>query len=135
MTAETGTYRWMAPEVIEHKPYNEKADVFSFGILLWELLTAKVPYSDLTPLQAAVGVVHKGLRPVVPDSLPPRVSELLRQTWRTQPENRPSFKELQVMLSTAMQELQQQAQQQAQQEERRGGGFLSKIGLGGGKKQ
>lgn len=41
-TAETGTYRWMAPEVIEHKPYNCKADVYSFGILLWELLTGQV---------------------------------------------------------------------------------------------
>ncbi|AES59821.2 ACT-like tyrosine kinase family protein [Medicago truncatula] len=59
MTAETGTYRWMAPEVIEHKPYNQKADVFSFGIIIWELLTRKLPYEDLSPLQAAVGVVHK----------------------------------------------------------------------------
>ena len=42
MTAETGTYRWMAPEVIEHKPYDHKADVFSYGIVLWELLTGKV---------------------------------------------------------------------------------------------
>jgi serine/threonine protein kinase len=42
MTAETGTYRWMAPEVIEHKPYDEKADVFSFGVVMWELLTCKV---------------------------------------------------------------------------------------------
>lgn len=42
MTAETGTYRWMAPEVIEHKPYGEKADVFSFAIVIWELLTCKV---------------------------------------------------------------------------------------------
>ncbi|KAG6388486.1 hypothetical protein SASPL_149914 [Salvia splendens] len=66
MTAETGTYRWMAPEVIEHKPYSHKADVFSFGVMLWELLTGKVPYAQLTPLQAAVGVVQKqdlSLRP------------------------------------------------------------------------
>ncbi|KAF7126845.1 hypothetical protein RHSIM_Rhsim11G0194500 [Rhododendron simsii] len=59
MTAETGTYRWMAPEVIEHKPYDHKADVFSFGIVLWELLTGKLPHEYLTPLQAAVGVVQK----------------------------------------------------------------------------
>ena len=43
--------RWMAPEVIEHNPYGEKADVFSFGIVLWELLTGKVPYQEMTPLQ------------------------------------------------------------------------------------
>ncbi|XP_028056031.1 serine/threonine-protein kinase STY46-like isoform X3 [Camellia sinensis] len=47
MTAETGTYRWMAPEVIEHKPYDRKADVFSFGVVLWELLTGKVLSSSL----------------------------------------------------------------------------------------
>lgn len=61
MTAETGTYRWMAPEIIEHKPYGKKADMFSFGVVLWELLTGKVPYADMTPLQAAVGVVQKVL--------------------------------------------------------------------------
>ena len=44
-------HRWMAPEVIEHNPYGEKADVFSFGIVLWELLTGKVPYQEMTPLQ------------------------------------------------------------------------------------
>ncbi|KAH7525141.1 hypothetical protein FEM48_Zijuj06G0193600 [Ziziphus jujuba var. spinosa] len=56
MTAETGTYRWMAPEVINHQPYDQKADVFSFAIVLWELVTAKVPYDSMTPLQAALGV-------------------------------------------------------------------------------
>ena len=45
----------MAPEVIEHKPYDEKADVFSFAIVLWELLTCKVPYNEMTPLQVGRG--------------------------------------------------------------------------------
>ncbi|KAI9080454.1 hypothetical protein K1719_037568 [Acacia pycnantha] len=94
MTAETGTYRWMAPEIIEHKPYDQKADVFSFGITLWELLTRELPYSYLTPLQAAVGVVQKGLRPTIPKSTHPRLSELLQRCWQQDPKDRPEFSEI-----------------------------------------
>ncbi|GLT75297.1 hypothetical protein SLA2020_470310 [Shorea laevis] len=94
MTAETGTYRWMAPEVIEHKPYDHKADIFSFGILLWELLTGKLPYEFLTPLQAAVGVVQKGLRPTIPKNTTPKLAELLERCWRQDPTLRPDFSEI-----------------------------------------
>ncbi|CAA6666739.1 unnamed protein product [Spirodela intermedia] len=94
MTAETGTYRWMAPEVIEHKPYDHKADVFSFAIVLWELLTGKVPYEYLTPLQAAVGVVQKGLRPTIPKSTHPKLKELLERCWQQDPSERPDFSEI-----------------------------------------
>uniref|UniRef100_A0A453LI12 non-specific serine/threonine protein kinase n=1 Tax=Aegilops tauschii subsp. strangulata TaxID=200361 RepID=A0A453LI12_AEGTS len=94
MTAETGTYRWMAPEVIEHKPYDHKADVFSFGILLWELLTGKIPYEYLTPLQAAVGVVQKGLRPTIPKNAHAKLAELLQKCWQQDPAERPDFSEI-----------------------------------------
>ncbi|KAJ6927491.1 serine/threonine-protein kinaseY46-like isoform X2 [Populus alba x Populus x berolinensis] len=94
MTAETGTYRWMAPEVIEHKPYDHKADVFSFGIVLWELLTGKIPYEYLTPLQAAVGVVQKGLRPTIPKNTQPKLAELLEKCWQQDPALRPDFSEI-----------------------------------------
>ncbi|KAG4998684.1 hypothetical protein JHK85_030123 [Glycine max] len=76
MTAETGTYRWMAPEVIEHKPYDHKADVFSFGIVLWELLTGK------------------GLRPTIPKNTHPKFVELLERSWQQDPTLRPDFSEI-----------------------------------------
>ncbi|CAJ2675812.1 unnamed protein product [Trifolium pratense] len=94
MTAETGTYRWMAPEVIQHKPYNHKADVFSFGIILWELLTRKLPYEDLSPLQAAIGVVHKDLRPEIPRDTHPKLVELIHRCWHKDPCLRPDFSEI-----------------------------------------
>ncbi|KAF2314778.1 hypothetical protein GH714_033527 [Hevea brasiliensis] len=64
MTPETGTYRWMAPEMIQHRPYTQKVDVYSFGIVLWELITGMLPFQNMTAVQAAFAVVNKGVRPV-----------------------------------------------------------------------
>ncbi|XP_015160759.1 serine/threonine-protein kinase STY17-like isoform X3 [Solanum tuberosum] len=94
MTAETGTYRWMAPEVIEHRPYDHKADVFSFGIVLWELLSGEIPYAHLTPLQAAIGVVQQDLRPRIPEHAHPKLVELVEKCWQQDPTQRPDFSEI-----------------------------------------
>lgn len=91
----------MAPEVIEHNPYGERADVFSFGILLWELLTGRVPYQEMTPLQAAIGVVQKGLRPTIPPDCPAPLANIMRQCWAKNPKDRPSFESLKVGCSNA----------------------------------
>ncbi|XP_072950567.1 serine/threonine-protein kinase STY46-like isoform X1 [Typha angustifolia] len=106
MTAETGTYRWMAPEVINHQPYDHKADVFSFAIVLWELVTSKIPYDTMTPLQAALGV-RQGLRPVVPDITHPRLSDLMSRCWETVPARRPSFPEITVELKELLEQVQE----------------------------
>ncbi|XP_021844823.1 serine/threonine-protein kinase STY46 isoform X2 [Spinacia oleracea] len=97
MTAETGTYRWMAPEVINHQPYDQKADIFSFAIVLWELLTAKIPYENMTPLQAALGV-RQGLRPEIPQEIHPKLCNLMQRCWDTAPSNRPPFSIIRVEL-------------------------------------
>lgn len=124
MTAETGTYRWMAPEVIEHKPYDEKADVFSFAVVLWELLTCKVPYSDMTPLQAAVGVVQKGLRPPIPPQSPPALNQIMEACWDSSPAHRPTFKEL----TPRLQQLFEMAkEEEARKPQPKPGGLLSKL--------
>ncbi|XP_010520229.1 PREDICTED: serine/threonine-protein kinase HT1-like isoform X2 [Tarenaya hassleriana] len=56
---DPGTYRWMAPEMIKRKPYGRKADVYSFGLVLWEMVAGSIPYEDMNPIQAAFAVVHK----------------------------------------------------------------------------
>ncbi|XP_052487226.1 serine/threonine-protein kinase STY8 isoform X2 [Gossypium raimondii] len=104
MTAETGTYRWMAPEVINHQPYDQKADIFSFAIVLWELVTAKVPYDTMTPLQAALGV-RQGLRPDLPENAHPKLVDLMQRCWVATPDKRPSFSEITAQLETLFEEV------------------------------
>ncbi|XP_024401687.1 serine/threonine/tyrosine-protein kinase HT1 [Physcomitrium patens] len=89
--ADTGTYRWMAPEMISHKHYSKKVDVYSFGIVLWELVTGLVPYPDMTPVQVAYAVVNKNLRPPVDDDCPPALRHLMEHCWFANPERRPNF--------------------------------------------
>lgn len=99
MTAETGTYRWMAPEVISHQHYNHKCDVFSYGILLWELVSGgDIPYPGYTPLQAAVGVVQRGLRPTIPPSCHPVIAQVMQYCWQPDPNARPEFEQIVELL-------------------------------------
>ncbi|KMZ60519.1 Protein kinase family protein, putative, expressed [Zostera marina] len=105
MTAETGTYRWMAPEVINHQPYNEKVDIFSFAIVLWELTTSKVPYDTMTPVQAAIGV-RQGLRPTLQDNTHPKLQSLMQRCWDEVPSKRPSFSKLKIELEDFLQNFQ-----------------------------
>lgn len=58
---DPGTYRWMAPEMIKHKSYGRKVDVYSFGLILWEMVAGTIPYEDMNPIQAAFAVVNKVL--------------------------------------------------------------------------
>ncbi|VAH54802.1 unnamed protein product [Triticum turgidum subsp. durum] len=105
MTSENGTYRWIAPEVINHKAYDHKADVFSFAIVLWELVTSKVPYENMTPLQAALSV-RQGIRLVIPSSVHPRLSKLIQRCWGENPHTRPVFSEITAELQDILQTFQ-----------------------------
>jgi len=91
-----GTLPWMAPELLNGSSslVSEKVDVFSFGIVLWELLTGEEPYADLHYGVIIGGIVSNTLRPQVPDSCDPEWRSLMEQCWSTEPSERPSFTEI-----------------------------------------
>ncbi|KAE8977233.1 hypothetical protein PR001_g25186 [Phytophthora rubi] len=91
MTGNCGTVQWMAPEVLGNQKYTEKADVFSFGIVIWEIVTGECPYDGMSQIQAALGVLNRNLRPNIPRECPPFFSRLMKACWNRQPELRPSF--------------------------------------------
>ncbi|XP_022715867.1 serine/threonine-protein kinase HT1-like [Durio zibethinus] len=88
---DPGTYRWMAPEMIKRKSYGKKVDVYSFGLILWEMIAGTIPYEDMNPIQAAFAVVNKKLRPVIPGDCPPAMRALIEQCWSSHPDKRPEF--------------------------------------------
>ncbi|XP_058837677.1 mitogen-activated protein kinase kinase kinase 9 isoform X2 [Topomyia yanbarensis] len=103
-----GTVAWMAPEVIRNEPCNEKVDIWSYGVVLWELLTGEVPYKNVDSSQIIFGVGNNSLYLPIPASCPEGFKLLLKQCWSPKPRNRPSFKIILTHLEIAGHELMRQ---------------------------
>ncbi|KAG1326629.1 Dual specificity protein kinase splA [Cocos nucifera] len=91
-----GTLPWMAPELLNGSSsrVSEKVDVFSFGIVMWELLTGEEPYADLHYGVIIGGIVSNTLRPPVPETCDPEWRKLMEQCWSAEPSERPTFTEI-----------------------------------------
>tara|TARA_B100000482_G_scaffold187096_1_gene165410 strand:- start:741 stop:1310 length:570 start_codon:yes stop_codon:yes gene_type:complete len=89
MTAETGSYRWMAPEVIRHENYDKSCDVYSFAMLQYEMMTLCLPFASYSPLEVAFAVA-RGKRPTLPP-MPEDMKELIENSWHNQKYIRPDF--------------------------------------------
>ncbi|XP_044732924.1 mitogen-activated protein kinase kinase kinase 13 isoform X2 [Chrysoperla carnea] len=96
-----GTVAWMAPEIIRSEPYNDKVDIWSYGVVLWELLTCEIPYKDVDSSAIIWGVGSNSLNLPIPSSCPDGFRILVKQCWSAKPRNRPSFKHILMHLEIA----------------------------------
>uniref|UniRef100_A0A0R0FKH3 Protein kinase domain-containing protein n=1 Tax=Glycine max TaxID=3847 RepID=A0A0R0FKH3_SOYBN len=97
-----GTLPWMAPELLSGKSnmVSEKIDVYSFGIVMWELLTGNEPYADMHCASIIGGIVNNTLRPQIPTWCDPEWKSLMESCWASDPVERPSFSEISKKLRT-----------------------------------
>jgi len=97
-----GTLHYSAPEVLRGDRYTEKADVYSFGIVMWEMLTFSIPYEGYPPLKIASDVAYHQLRPEIKESFPKPLSTLMQECWDENPDNRPDFCEIVERLNESL---------------------------------
>ncbi|CAO2818053.1 unnamed protein product [Amaranthus hypochondriacus] len=93
-----GTPEWMAPEVLRNEPSNEKCDIYSFGVILWELATLCVPWTGLNPMQVVGAVGFQNRRLTIPEEVDPMVAKIIWDCWENDPCSRPSFSQLIIRL-------------------------------------
>ncbi|KAI3916852.1 hypothetical protein MKW92_042944 [Papaver armeniacum] len=89
-----GTPQWMAPEVIRNEPADEKCDVYSFGVILWELATGKIPWDGLTSMQVVAAVGFMDQRIEIPKDIDPQWASLIKTCLHSDPKCRPTFGKL-----------------------------------------
>ncbi|XP_077540658.1 mitogen-activated protein kinase kinase kinase 7-like [Haemaphysalis longicornis] len=99
MTNNKGSAAWMAPEVFESSTYTEKCDIFSWGIILWEVLTRRKPFEDCGPPAFCImWAVHQGKRPPLIRGCPAVLEQLMVRCWSQNPEQRPPMAEVKELM-------------------------------------
>ncbi|KAJ8499006.1 hypothetical protein OPV22_009558 [Ensete ventricosum] len=109
-----GTLPWMAPELLNGSSsrVSEKVDVFSFGIVMWEILTGEEPYANMHCGAIIGGILNNKLRPPIPERCEPDWRNLMEQCWSPDPLARPSFSQITDRLRAMSMAYQQKAQTQ-----------------------
>ena len=81
----------MAPEILGGARFGEKADVYSFAMVAWEVLTRSLPFTGMNPVQIGLAVREQKLRPPLPADCPAGFGALLEDCWHDEPEMRHAF--------------------------------------------
>ncbi|XP_052142440.1 probable serine/threonine-protein kinase SIS8 [Oryza glaberrima] len=111
-----GTAEWMAPEVLRNEPSDEKCDVFSYGVILWELCTLLQPWEGMNAMQVVGAVGFQNRRLDIPDNTDPAIAEIIAKCWQTDPKLRPSFADIMASLKPLLKNMTAQAPRQRVQQ-------------------
>mmetsp|Transcript_28203 Transcript_28203/g.57253 ORF Transcript_28203/g.57253 Transcript_28203/m.57253 type:complete len:132 (+) Transcript_28203:1269-1664(+) len=98
MSGETGSMRYMAPEVHISKPYNLSADIHSFAMLLWEMMALEKPFVQYSVKLFQDKVIKNGFRPKIDDAWSEEIKTLLKSSWDVDLRKRPSSDEVAEVL-------------------------------------
>ena len=98
MSGNTGSLRYMAPEVALEKPYNRSVDVYSFGILFWQITSLETPFTGFSVNMHNDRVVRGGLRPKLDPKMSPGLLNLMKNSWSENIHYRPTFQEITEVL-------------------------------------
>lgn len=89
-----GTYAWMPPEVIKSSTYSKSSDVWSYGVLLWELITGETPYKGFDSYSVVFGIAVNMLTLPIPKTCPEAWGKLMKSCWENDPHKRPGFRDI-----------------------------------------
>jgi len=89
-----GVMPYIAPEILQEKPYTPAADIYSFAMIMWEFASGKPPFAKETHDQYLAREICKGKRPEIEDGIPSCYVELIKRCWNVDPQQRPTSKEL-----------------------------------------
>jgi hypothetical protein len=120
-----GNPAWCAPEIMKGDPYTEKADVFSMGIVMWEIISRQLPYSEYSVSKSTFmsqfeDAIIFGLRPTIPKGIyfiinynnillecPPDLAQIIKDCWESDPDLRPSMDDILIILNHLLNNLPQ----------------------------
>lgn len=103
MTNNRGTPAWQAPEVFRDIKYDQRCDIYSFGISFWEMIARQRPFSEITDGMAISWQTHIGRRPPRIKSVPEPLMDLIERCWKNEPRERPSLEEVCEIIQTFLQ--------------------------------
>ncbi|PRP79711.1 LRR receptor-like serine/threonine-protein kinase GSO1-like [Planoprotostelium fungivorum] len=96
--ANIGPIKWMSPEALRERNYSQKSDVWSFGVVIWEIIEESDPFPGINPIEVAIQIVSHGERLHIPNT-DPQLQTLMNMCWAELPQDRPNFAQIVRMLT------------------------------------